>query len=202
MRRFCVVFNNNVFVWFFSRHVLLLLTFFLLSIPNYQVSGQDVRVIYPDTIFPDMTIEYRIGGDFDYYNTKGQRVGGGRKQADGLYNIFYMGRIRERGYLTGQVPTTNVAPGGSTTSRQSSVQSKQPSYGAPGPAFESGANQYDNGTIGRRNMNNNTKYGNIDIKTGKTEIFTGEAMSSRVEARDARVKASEWGQRHSGGKHN
>jgi hypothetical protein len=190
MRRFFVKYRNFLLI------ICLLFT-------SYNTSfGQDVRVIYPDTIFPDMTIKYRVGGNFDYYNKAGQRVGGGRKQADGLYNIFYMGRIRESGYLTGQVPTINVAPGGSTTSRQTSAQSKQPSHGAPGPAFESGANQYDNGTIGRRNMNNNTKYGNIDIKTGKTEIFTGEAMSSRVEARDARVKASEWGQRHSGGKHN
>ena len=55
-------------------------------------------------IFPDMTIEYRVGGNFDYYNKAGQRVGGGRKQADGSYNVFYKGRVRQNGFVAGTEP--------------------------------------------------------------------------------------------------
>ena len=187
-----MAFNNNVFLRICSRYVFLLLTLCLLYVPSYEVSGQDVSVIYPDTIFSDLTIEYRTGGDFDYYNKAGQRIAGGRKQVDGSYKVFYKGRVRQSGFVAGTEPK-QITAGGSSV-RQPIVQSNKPSF--PGSAFESGANQYNNGTIGHRNMNNNTEYGNIDIKTGKTEIFTGEAMHSRVEARDARVKASEWGQRH------
>jgi hypothetical protein len=72
------------------------------------VIGQEFGVIYPDTIFPDTTIEYRKYGDFDYYNKAGQRVGGGRQQKDGSYKVFYKGRVRAQGYLFGTEPKKEV----------------------------------------------------------------------------------------------
>jgi hypothetical protein len=97
-------------VWFFSRHVLLLLTFFLLYTPNYQVSGQDVEIIsstiiYPETFLPDATIEYRKNGDFDYY-IDGIRVGGGRQRLNGTCELFHKGRLEKTGILYNKIPKT------------------------------------------------------------------------------------------------
>ena len=108
-----MAFNNNVFLRICSRYVFLLLTLCLLYVPSYEVSGQDVgidsTIIYPDTIFSDLTIEYIEGGNFNYYNKRGQTVGGGRKQSDGSYNVYHMGRVYQKGYLSGTEPKKIVS---------------------------------------------------------------------------------------------
>ena len=110
---------NNIFGRICSRYGILLLSFLLLCVSSSETLGQNggitrseamnSTIINPETIFPNTTIEYRKYGDFDYYNKAGQRVGGGRKQKDGSYKVFYNGRVKTQGYLFGTEPKKSVS---------------------------------------------------------------------------------------------
>ena len=179
--------STNFFIRFFCRYVFLLLTLCLLYVPNYEVSGQDVGVINPDTVLPNTTIKYRLNGNFDYYDKNGIMIGGGRKKSDGSYNVFYRGRIKQSGYLAGtQAQKVNSEK---STDTNRSVYSHS----------SSATVVRDEGRETIRNTINSTSYDNAGrpiFRYSSSENDLSHIKDPRVWAKARESQSKEWARQH------
>jgi hypothetical protein len=206
-----VVLSTNKRNRFCGRHTVLALSILLLYVFNAQVLGQDEGIapppiINPEEMFSNTTIKYRIGGNFDYYNKDGQRVGGGRKQADGSYKVYYRGRVKTQGYLAGSVipekprekvtdfgrrspESTAIFNGGNSVSysedtRPSSDETKPMSNRTPNSPIVRDGNVIDKTTY--------NVYGQPYYRWNSEEKDTSHIQDPRVRAEVKEAQNQEW----------